>query len=152
MGQAASTDNSLNKPNIQTQTQVKPTSEQGYGNVPKYEFVGGGVQIPQNVPSQLPTGQISQKYKYKTTLNSNDLLEAFRIFSIERKYLNQTRFNDAIEYLFNKVDIPSMHYTYLSEKIYALLDESRDGKINEEEYLNGMKNVMVNREFRLKCK
>jgi hypothetical protein len=154
MGQAVSTDNSLNKPSIQqNQPQIKPGTSQSTGNVPKYEFVSGGVQYPQNVPnSQYQMGQISQKSKYKAFFNSNDLLEAFRIFSIDGKYLNQPRFNDTIEYLFIKVDIPSMHYTYLSEKTFALLDESRDGKISEEEFLNGMKNVMVNREFRLKCK
>jgi hypothetical protein len=48
-------------------------------------------------------------------------------------------------------NLPSLHYTYLSEKLYEMLDESGDGKIQEDEYLTGMKKVLTSKEFRMKC-
>jgi Ca2+-binding EF-hand superfamily protein len=48
--------------------------------------------------------------------------------------------------------MPLLHHTYLSEKLYQLLDESGDGKIQEDEFMNGMRNVLSSRDFRLKCK
>jgi hypothetical protein len=180
MGQAASTTETIvnksnysNQPQQQAQSQNKnlgqPNNNQNTGA--KYEYTGGqnpnpnvNVQINpnhygQNQMNQIgQTGQIGQnpqiiqKPKFKAIFSSHDLLEAFKTFAIDGKYLNQPRFNDTIEKLFSKIDIPSMHYTFLSERIYLVLDESRDGKISEEEFLIGMKNVMVNRDFRLKCK
>jgi hypothetical protein len=32
-----------------------------------------------------------------------------------------------------------------------MLDESGDGKIQEDEYLTGMKKVLTSKEFRMKC-
>lgn len=146
---------------------------QGYPTQQRYEFVspnqqgqninqgGGGnknvgmnpMYNPNQNPYQIPNQNVNQPLKkYKANFSTNDLLEAFRNYSIDGKYLNHARFNDSIEKLFSRVDIPSMHYTFLSEKIYYLLDESRDGKISEEEYVNGMKNVLTNKDFRLKCK
>ncbi len=50
-----------------------------------------------------------------------------------------------------RFNIPSLHYTYLSERLYEMLDQSGDGKIQEEEFISGMKNVLSNKEFRMKC-
>ncbi len=47
-----------------------------------------------------------------------------------------------------RFNIPSLHYTYLSEKLYEMLDESGDGKISEEEFFQGMKRVLTSKEFR----
>lgn len=126
---------------------------------PKYEFVPnpnvnpgynptmmGNIFPNQNIPQQI------NKQIYKATISMKNLKDAFKTFNIEGKYLNKDRFNDAIESIFLSINIPEMHYTYLSNKIGELLDESGDGKIQEEEFLTGMKNVLSNREFRLKCK
>jgi hypothetical protein len=114
-------------------------------------------QIPQNmgynVNPSYPTNQMQQpqKPKYIAVITSTDLKEVFKQFSIDGKYLNKSRFNDLIEKLFKNINIPSMHYTYLSDRIYDLLDESGDGKISEDEYFNGLKNVLTDKEFRTRC-
>jgi hypothetical protein len=84
-------------------------------------------------------------------ITSSDLKNAFNNNSIEGKYLNKTKFNDTIMTLLN-FNTPSLHYTYLSEKLYEMLDDSGDGKIQEDEYLLGMKKVFTNKEFRMRCK
>jgi hypothetical protein len=128
----------------QQQTNFNPNNaiNSNNQNNPQYNY--------QNVNHQ----QIIQnpnKLKFKALLNTQSLIDAFKCFSIDGKYLNQVRFDDSIERLFSRINIPSMHYTFLSERIYILLDESKDGKINEEEYVNGMKNVLTNKDVRLKC-
>jgi hypothetical protein len=64
--------------------------------------------------------------------------------------LNKSKFDDTIMSIF-RFNIPSLHYTYLSERLYEMLDQSGDGKIQEEEFISGMKNVLSNKEFRMKC-
>ncbi len=159
MGQAQTTDNTSKgsygqyiSQNVQGSnlTAHNKTNSSGNVTIPNqkgYEFVNN----PQLQPNNTNIQQIQQK-RFRAVFNINDLLDAFKTYAIEGKYLNHTRFNDTIERLFSRIDIPSMHYTFLSERIYTLLDESKDGKISEEEYVNGMKNVIMNREFRLKCK
>jgi hypothetical protein len=161
MGQATSTDTSKDISRTTTTSSTnQPQINKNVNQPTKYEFVNSshqgqqGSQLVPNIKDNYYNQNVPQpqKSKYKAVFNSNDLLDAFKTFAIDGKYLNQTRFNDAIEKLFSNIDIPAMHYTFLSEKIYFLLDESRDGKISEEEYMVGMKNVFVNKEFRLKCK
>ena len=50
-----------------------------------------------------------------------------------------------------KFNIPSLHHTFLSERLYDMLDESGDGKIQEDEFLVGMKRVLTDKMFRMKC-
>ena len=88
--------------------------------------------------------------KYHIVITLVDLKNAFNNNSIEGKYLNKSKFNDTIMTLLN-FNTPSLHYTYLSEKLYEMLDESGDGKIQEDEYLLGMKKVLSNKEFRIRC-
>jgi len=156
MGQAQSTD-TLNldvyntKPTITTQTTT--LAPQGKIQSQAQVIPNKGYEIVNSTTNSTNSNNNPiNKPKYKAVLTTSMLIDAFRLFSIDGKYLNHTRFNDTIEKLFSRLDIPCMHYTYLSEKIYTLLDESRDGKISEDEYINGMKNVMNNPEFRLKCK
>ena len=94
------------------------------------------------------TNTYSRKHKY--TVSLKNLKEAFRNFSIDGDYLNKDRFNDAIESIFSAFKIPSMHYTYLSERIYDILDDSQDGKIQEDEFLNGFSSVLKDKDFRMK--
>jgi hypothetical protein len=125
---------------------TQPTQEKPKDDDKKFEFIpNSNQQSQQNQP-------IIQQKLPLAIITSNDLVNAFKTFAIDGRYLSQVRFNDTIERLFSKINIPSMHYTYLSEKIYYLLDGTKDGKISEDEFLIGMKNVLVNKEFRLKCK
>ena len=82
------------------------------------------------------------------TITTKMLKDAFRNYSIDGSYLNRQRFNDAIESIF-RFEIPEMHYTHLSNKIYDLLDSSGDGKIQEDEFLEGFGSVLKDRNFRL---
>ena len=94
------------------------------------------------------TNTYSRKHKY--TVSIKNLKEAFRNFCIDGDYLNKDRFNDAIESIFSAFKIPNMHYTYLSERIYDILDDSHDGKIQEDEFLNGFSSVLKDKDFRMK--
>jgi hypothetical protein len=152
MGQAQTTPNTSNipirtAPTIQTQNTMSNQNRMDNNS---------SNQIPQNMgynpnPSY-PYNQMQQpsKPKYIATITSSDLKEVFKQFSIDGKYLNKSRFNDSIEKLFKNINVPSMHYTYLSDRLYELLDESGDGKISEDEYLNGLSNVLTDKEFRTK--
>jgi hypothetical protein len=94
------------------------------------------------------TNTYSRKHKY--TVSIKNLKDAFRNFCIDGDYLNKDRFNDAIESIFSAFKIPNMHYTYLSERIYDILDDSQDGKIQEDEFLNGFSSVLKDKDFRMK--
>ena len=85
--------------------------------------------------------------KRNNTITKKMLREAFRTYSIDGSYLNKPRFNDAIESIF-RFNIPEMHYTHLCNKIYELLDSSKDGKIQEDEFLEGLGRVLKERNFR----
>ena len=83
------------------------------------------------------------------TITKKMLKDAFRNYSIDNnEFLNKPRFNDAIESIF-RFNIPEMHYTHLSNKIYVLLDSSGDGKIQEDEFIDGLGTVLKDRNFRL---
>jgi len=83
------------------------------------------------------------------TITKKMLKDAFRNYSIDNnEFLNKPRFNDAIESIF-RFNIPEMHYTHLSNKIYDLLDSSGDGKIQEDEFIDGLGTVLKDRNFRL---
>jgi hypothetical protein len=158
MGQQQTKEENVNyqnyKPNNVIQTVHRPSINQN----PQYNLVqpnqpinpNTGVNIrPQYVPENKP------KYKggnmiYYSVISISDLKIAFNNNSIEGKYLNKNKFNDTIMSLLN-LNVPSLHYTYLSEKLYEMLDESGDGKIQEDEYLQGMKKVFTNKEFRMRC-
>jgi Ca2+-binding EF-hand superfamily protein len=79
-----------------------------------------------------------------------DLKEAFQKHQVDG-YLNRERFNETILSIL-KFDIPVISYTYLSERLFDLLDDSSDGRIQEEEFIAGMRNVFSTREVREKCK
>ena len=102
----------------------------------------GGGGFRQN---PLLTRSLTQR---KNLITIKMLKDAFRTYSIDNSYLNRPRFNDAIESIF-RFNIPEMHYTHLSNKIYDLLDSSGDGKIQEDEFLEGFGRVLKDRNFRL---
>ena len=131
-----------------------PTQQQNF-NVNNYQqqnldnkFNNSPQKLNNNSTIFQRTNTYSRKHKY--TVSLKNLKEAFRNFSIDGDYLNKDRFNDAIESIFSAFKIPSMHYTYLSERIYDILDDSQDGKIQEDEFLNGFSSVLKDKDFRLK--
>jgi Ca2+-binding EF-hand superfamily protein len=117
----------------------------------------GGTNSNNNIPrlnrpelggaGQKPLNR-SMTTKRKNTVTLKMLKDAFRTYSIDGSYLNRPRFNDAIESIF-RFNIPEMHYTHLCNKIYDLLDSSGDGKIQEDEFLEGLGKVLKDRNFRL---
>ena len=88
--------------------------------------------------------------KRQNTITKKMLKDAFKTYSIhvtDGSYLNRPRFNDAIESIF-RFNIPEMHYTHLCNKIYDLLDSSGDGKIQEDEFIDGFAKVLKDKYFR----
>ena len=98
--------------------------------------------------SLIRSSTFNQKPIYKYHLTSKSLNDCFKNYSINNEYLNKDRFNDAIESLF-RFPIPEMHYTYLSEKIFHLIDNSGDGKIQKDEFIQGFSNVLKDKNYRL---
>ncbi len=98
--------------------------------------------------NKAPLLQRSSTQRPKNTITTKILQDAFRNYSIDNDYLNRPRFNDAIESIF-RFNIPAMHYTYLSDKIYDLLDSSGDGKIQLDEFLEGFSAVLKDKNYRL---
>ena len=78
-----------------------------------------------------------------------DLSDSFKKHQIDG-YLNRDRFNETILSVL-RFDIPVISYTYLSERLFDLQDASSDGRIQEDEFINGMKNVFASKEIREKC-
>ena len=119
---------SYNNNNMNNQNQNNQNNNQGFNKAP----------LLQRSSTQRP----------KNTITTKILQDAFRNYSIDNDYLNRPRFNDAIESIF-RFNIPAMHYTYLSDKIYDLLDSSGDGKIQEDEFLDGFTAVLKDKNYRL---
>ena len=95
-----------------------------------------------------PVYHRSMTQRRKNVITTKILSDAFRNYCIDNDYLNRPRFNDAIESIF-RFNIPEMHYTYLSDRIYDLLDSSGDGKIQEDEFLEGFGSVLKDKNYRL---
>ena len=130
---------------IPGQKNIQPTNSSNATNVDRQQQQ----QVtPKNRTEQLK--QPVQQYKYNVTLKG--LKEVFKYFAGQSDYLTKSQFNDCIQRIFNFPDIPFMHHTHLSEKIYYLLDDSGDGKIQEQEFVDGFRNVILNRDYRNKCK
>ena len=135
-------DVSANKKPINNNPQANP-------HRPQLEGIGDGGgrdsnQFSNNIKRSMTLGNKVRP----NTITTKMLKDAFRNYSIDGSYLNRQRFNDAIESIF-RFDIPEMHYTHLSNKIYDLLDSSGDGKIQEDEFLEGFGSVLKDKNFRL---
>ena len=98
--------------------------------------------------SLIRSSTFNQKPIYKYHLTSKSLNDCFKNYSINNEYLNKDRFNDAIESLF-RFPIPEIHYTYLSERLFNLIDNSGNGKIKQEEFIKGFSNVLKDKNYRL---
>lgn len=89
-------------------------------------------------------------------LNSNNnimtpqkLRDAFKMFCIDQKFLSLQRFNDALEYLF-KPPIPVIHHTFLSQKLFNIIDHNKTGKVEENAFCEIFSNILSDRSYRLR--
>ena len=129
---------------IPGQKNIQPTNTANTSNVDRQQQ-----QVTPKSRTEQPKQPVLQ-YKYNVTLKG--LKEVFKYFAGQSDYLTKSQFNDCIQRIFNFPDIPFMHHTHLSEKIYYLLDDSGDGKIQEQEFVDGFRNVILNQDYRNKCK
>lgn len=104
----------------------------------------------QQIQNPMKPQMMQPKKQYKYTITKSRLIEVYKQFSIKgrEEYLNKTLFNEALSVLFNFPNSPIIHHTYLSERLYSLLDDSKDEKIQIDEYLNGISNVLSNKVYR----
>ena len=129
---------------IPGQKNIQPTNTANTSNVDRQQQ-----QVAPKSRTEQPKQPVLQ-YKYNVTLKG--LKEVFKYFAGQSDYLTKSQFNDCIQRIFNFPDIPFMHHTHLSEKIYYLLDDSGDGKIQEQEFVDGFRNVILNQDYRNKRK
>ena len=85
--------------------------------------------------------------KYKIT--RKQIIDSFNKYAINNDYLNKPLFNDAICSLFSFPDIPEIHYTFLSLRLYKLIDDSGDGKIQSDEFVENLEKVLMSKDFKL---
>jgi hypothetical protein len=99
---------------------------------------------------------VIQNYKKKENTNTKkykitrkQIIDSFNKYAINNDYLNKPLFNDAICSLFSFPDIPEIHYTFLSLRLYLLIDDSGDGKIQLDEFVENLEKVLMNKDFKL---
>lgn len=80
------------------------------------------------------------------------MISAFDSNSIDNLYLNKEKFNSAIKNLFYRFNLPTIAFTFLTDRLYEVVDESNDGKIQKDEFIEGMSKVLADYELRRKCK
>ena len=83
----------------------------------------------------------------KIIIKPNQITEAFKLTCIDKTYLNLERFNDALNYLF-KPPIKMIHHTYLSKKLFEIIDEKKNGKIFEYEFSQALHNILKDKNYR----
>ena len=76
------------------------------------------------------------------------LKEAFCKYSIDNKYLSYQAFNNVLEYLF-KPPIPTIHQTFLSQKLFNIIDPFKSGQINEDTFYQTFTNIFRDRNYRI---
>ena len=135
-----------NPPHIRNQNTFNNQSiNKNQNNIFQPQIMNQEINKSNSNPSKISvmrTNTTANKFKYHITTKM--LKDAFFTYAIDNSYLNKTRFNDAIESLF-RFPIPEMHYTYLTEKIYYIIDDSGDDKIQEDEFMQ-----LNSKEYRLR--
>ena len=139
-----------NPPHIRNQNTFNNQSiNKNQNNIFQPQIMNPEINKSNSNPSKISvmrTNTTANKFKYHITTKM--LKDAFFTYAIDNSYLNKTRFNDAIESLF-RFPIPEMHYTYLTEKIYYIIDDSGDDKIQEDEFMQ-LSHVLNSKEYRLR--
>ena len=85
----------------------------------------------------------------KHTIKKSNVRETFKFFALDQKFLNKKAFNDALEYLFAKFPIPDIHYTHLSNKIYDIFNLDTNSVLNEEQFINCIKELLSDKNNRM---
>ena len=82
-------------------------------------------------------------------ITSKKVKEAFNLFAIEKKYLNEKKFNEALEFIFTKFPIPKINHTFLSHKLFSIFCFKENSKLFEDEFINCIKHILSSRNVRL---
>ena len=80
-------------------------------------------------------------------INSNQIKEAFKLTCIDQSYLNLARFNDALKYLF-KPPIKMIHHSYLSKKLFEIIDENKTGRVSEQAFFQTINDILKEKNYR----
>ena len=89
----------------------------------------------------------SQKNNY--VISSKKVNEAFNLFAIEKRYLNEKKFNEALEYIFIKLPIPKINHTFLSHKLFSIFCKNGNTKLYFEDFFNCIKDILSSKSSRL---
>ena len=71
----------------------------------------------------------------------------FTKFAVSRE-LNKPTFNLAIGELLIQFNLPIISDSHLSNRIFDILDDSSDGRIQESEFIEGLEKVFEDEEFK----
>ena len=117
-----------------------------------YNYQPNNFYLRGNSNNNNPYSYANNKIRKENNINiitSKTVKEAFNLFSIEKKYLNEKKFNEALEYIFIKLPIPKINHTYLSHKLFSIFCKNDNMKLFEEEFYNCIKRILSNKNTRL---
>lgn len=97
-----------------------------------------------NITLDIKNNKSKQRRLNKYIITSKKVTETFQLFAIDQKYLNKHEFNEALEYLFSNIPIPALHHTYLSNKLFEMFNLSGNSKLNEDEFMTCIKQILSN--------
>lgn len=105
-------------------------------------------KVDLNLYSQQLQQQINNPQKrFVGRVTNQDLIACFNSSCIDNLYLNKERFNLSIKKLLYNMNLPTIANTYLADRLYDLVDNSGDGRISIDEYIEGMSKVLSDGEF-----
>lgn len=82
------------------------------------------------------------------TITPKLLKDAFKMFCIDQKYLSLQSFGNALNYLF-KPPIPKIQNTFLSQKLFSIIDPNKSGQIDENTFCQTFTNILKDRNYRI---
>lgn len=92
------------------------------GNIKPKKKSAEDIKMTQNYNKNIVSGNDMKLKNYKYFINESEVFANFKMHAIEGKYLNFNKFNDCISSLL-KFNIPLVSYTYLSEKLFSLMEK-----------------------------
>jgi|JI10StandDraft_1071094.scaffolds.fasta_scaffold757570_2 hypothetical protein len=114
-----------------------------HNNNQVYKKIGDDLVKKTNIVSNI---------NYIAKITTFDLNKCFHSNAIDNSYLNKECFNKSIKLLLGHLNLPSIAYTHLSDKLFDMVDTSGDGRISKDEFLRGMTVVLGDNENGKKCK
>ena len=124
-----------------------------------YNYQPNDFYLQKNQNNNNPYSYTNNSENYRTNnqpnekdyfmITSKKVKEAFNLFSIEKKYLSEKKFNDALEFLFLKFPIPKLNHTFLSHKLFNIFNTNGNSKLSEEEFYKCIKSILSNKNARL---